>query len=194
MYQSHNTDCLFNPITRVRPKDFALFITDRIQVQSFLAFHLTLTYKRCEFPVVATRCLSRTLPLFLKEAIAARWDRKRYHNTFEIHAFLDNPRSRTRRTFQLDSLEHAQDGLHHHCIVLAKRHIYCRIVERSFADPDSQSTSMVIPRAPTKSIHLAKADNEKIAHITSYASKSSLYLSKAQNDDYYHFFDHRGVA
>jgi hypothetical protein len=79
-------------------------------------------------------------------------------------------------------------------MLLAKPHIYRRIIERTYVDQASEDTVLVIKRSPAKSIHLAKAKADEISHIASYAAKSVPYLSKAENDDYYHFFDHRGMT
>jgi hypothetical protein len=188
--------------TKIRPTHYAEFIVDRMNTEEFRAYHLTLTYKQCQTPKSATSQLKSTLRLVLRKAIASRWDRERYRNTFEVHAFLDTAGSRNRQSLTM----HVQDGYHHHCLLLVKRHIDRRIVTRLYTDKPARAIPIDLPYSPAKSIpidlpyspatsiHLERVDSDTVAHVASYAAKSVPYLSKAENDDYYLIFDHRGAT
>lgn len=177
-----------DPITSIGPKHFIQWITERSSIFP-TAFHLTFVYKKADTPAEANIRLRQTLPYFFRKAIASRWTRSRYDNSFELIAFLDEPGTR-RNSAPVHNVHQVQDNYHHHCILLAKSFLAKRISTRLALNADIGEKVITFPNAPTRSVHVAQITHD-LYHVTSYAAKGTEKFAYRAPDEYLQCFTNK---
>jgi hypothetical protein len=114
------------------------FITDLAKTRSHEAFHMSTVYEGVRSPSHATEALKKSSPRLFNTIIDANWRRKNVAGSFQMFAFLDDPGSRYRTSSMSLPVASAQDGYHHHSILVVDRWIADRIKNR-FCHSDNES-------------------------------------------------------
>jgi hypothetical protein len=116
------------------------FITALTKTCSQAAFHLVTVYKGVQRPPDATIALKQSAPRLFNTIIDANWRRTNILRAFHMFAFLDDPGSRYRSTNVSLPIASAQDGYHHHSILVVDSWIAERIKNRFYhSDDDSHA-------------------------------------------------------
>ena len=106
------------------------FITDLAKTRSHEAFHMSTVYEGVRSPSLATAALKQSTPRLFNTIIDANWRRKNVAGSFQMFAFLDDPGSRYRSSNVSLPIASAQDGYHHHSILIVDHWIGDRIKTR----------------------------------------------------------------
>jgi hypothetical protein len=106
------------------------FITDLAQNKSHETFHIITVYKGVRNPSHATAALKQSTPRLFNTIIDANWRRKIVARSFQMFAFLDDPGSRYRSSSISLPIASAQDGYHHHSILVVDQWISEQIKHR----------------------------------------------------------------
>jgi len=114
------------------------FITDLTKTRSHEAFHIITVYKGVHSPSHATAALKQSSPRLFNTIIDANWRRNKVVGSFQMFAFLDDPGSRYRSSNVSLPIASAQDGYHHHSILIVDHWISERIKHR-FCHSDADS-------------------------------------------------------
>jgi hypothetical protein len=157
------------------------FITDLTNTKSHEAFHLSIIYEGVRSPSHATAALKQSSPRLFNTIIDANWRRKNIIGSFQMFAFLDDPGSRYRSSSVSLPIASAQDGYHHHSILVVDDWITRRIKDRfCYSDYD---TDTIDPKWSELRQRIAKqvSNAERSSH--SPHSFARRYLSATSADD-----------
>jgi hypothetical protein len=113
------------------------FITDLAKTKIHEAFQVITVYKGVHNPSHATAALKQSSPRLFNTIIDANWRRKNIIGSFQMFAFLDDPGSRYRSSSMSLPIASAQDGYHHHSILVVDHWISEQIKHR-FCHSDNE--------------------------------------------------------
>ena len=114
------------------------FITDLTNTKNHEAFHMITGYVGVHSPSHATAALKQSSPRLFNTIVDVNWRRKNILRSYQMFAFLDDPGSRYRTSSMSLPIASAQDGYHHHSILVVDHWIAERIKHR-FCHSDTDS-------------------------------------------------------
>lgn len=184
-----NTNYKTKPIA----EGFQTAIMDMALNSDYAAFQVTLKYPERSGNLSPTTNMKISLRLFARKAIASHYERNRYANAFRAYCFIDFPGTRYAAAETIAPSARTADGLHHHCIFLAKPSLANKMHSR-----------LQLPRPKPKDgghieklVSIGKFDEQRacfiqrpvtikdLVEVTGYATKSVDFAQRCMPDEAY---------